>query len=126
MFLCNTAAERELLARGGLNAHLLNKNFTVADAIFRPLADTQIEFDALDNARLDPRKRHAQYSGREAQEWPTWLLCRPVANRVLYLAFLAQRSGFVTPRVMLCRGVGSQFGLQTSHQPTATSGLEAD
>lgn len=62
MFHC-TAVERELLARGGLNAHLLNKNFTVADAIFQPLADTQVEFDVVYNARLDPRKRH---SGREA------------------------------------------------------------
>ena len=87
MFLCNTAAERELLARGGLNAHLLNKNFTVADAIFRPLADTQVEFDALYNARLDPRKACAIFRPRGARV-PTWLLCRPVANRVLYLAFL--------------------------------------
>ena len=65
VFLCNTAAEQELLARGGLNAHLLNKNFTVADAIFRPLDDTQVEFDAVYNARLDPRKRHELASAVE-------------------------------------------------------------
>ena len=59
MFLCNTAAEAELLARGGLNAILLNKNFTVSDEIFRPLADRVVEFDAIYNARFDPQKRHA-------------------------------------------------------------------
>ena len=37
VFLCNTAAERDLLVGGGLNAHLLNKNFLVSDTIFRPL-----------------------------------------------------------------------------------------
>ena len=65
VFLCNTAAERELLARGGLNAHLLNKNFTVADAVFRPLADVPVEFDAVYNARFDPRKRHQLASAVE-------------------------------------------------------------
>lgn len=58
VFLCNTAAERELLAASGLNAYLLNKNFMVSDTVFRPLADAQIEFDAVYNARFDPRKRH--------------------------------------------------------------------
>ncbi len=59
VFMCNTAAEAEHLRRGGLTAHLLNKNFTVSDTIFRPLPDAKIEFDAIYNARLDPRKRHA-------------------------------------------------------------------
>lgn len=58
VFLCNTAAERDVLTKAGLTAHLLNKNFTVSDSIFRPLPDAQIEFDAVYNARFDPRKRH--------------------------------------------------------------------
>jgi glycosyltransferase involved in cell wall biosynthesis len=58
VFLCNTAAEREILAAGGLTAHLLNKSFIVSDTIFRPAANAQIEFDAVYNARFDPLKRH--------------------------------------------------------------------
>jgi glycosyltransferase involved in cell wall biosynthesis len=58
VFLCNSAAETEALASGGLNAQLLNKNFTVSDTVFRPLAEAQVEFDAVYNARFDPRKRH--------------------------------------------------------------------
>ena len=65
VFLCNTAAEKERLARAGLNAHLLNKNFMVGDAIFRPLDDVPVEFDAVYNARLDPRKRHELASAIE-------------------------------------------------------------
>jgi hypothetical protein len=37
VFLCNSAAETEALASGGLNAQLLNKNFTVSDTVFRRL-----------------------------------------------------------------------------------------
>jgi glycosyltransferase involved in cell wall biosynthesis len=58
LFICNTGAERDLLARSGLDAHLLNKNLTVSDTVFRPLPDAQVEFDAIYNARFDPRKRH--------------------------------------------------------------------
>ena len=65
VFLCNTAAEKERLARGGLNARLLNKNFMVANAIFRPLHDAPVEFDAVYNARFDPRKRHELASAIE-------------------------------------------------------------
>ena len=78
VFLCNTAAEKELLARAGLNAHLLNKNFTVGEAIFRPLADVPVEFDAVYNARLDPRKRHELASAIE---------------RVAYLAYPCPSAG---------------------------------
>ena len=55
-----------------------NKNFTVADAIFRPPDDTQVEFDAIYNARLDPRKRHALASAIE---------------RVAYLAYSYRSTG---------------------------------
>ena len=65
VFLCNTAAEKERLARGGLNARLLNKNFMVANAIFRPLHDAPVEFDAVYNAQFDPRKRHELASAIE-------------------------------------------------------------
>ena len=58
VFLCNTAGERDRLQAAGLEAHLLNKNFTVSDRIFRPLTNAKIEFDAVYNARFDPRKRH--------------------------------------------------------------------
>ena len=58
VFICNTGAERDLLARSGLDAHLLNKNFTVSETVFRPLPDARVEFDAIYNARFDPRKRH--------------------------------------------------------------------
>jgi uncharacterized protein (TIGR01627 family) len=58
LFICNTGAERDVLARSGLDAHLLNKNLMVSDAVFRPLPDAQVEFDAVYNARFDPRKRH--------------------------------------------------------------------
>jgi len=58
VFICNTGAERELLARSGLDAHLLNKNFTVSETVFRPLPDARIEFDAIYNARFDRSKRH--------------------------------------------------------------------
>ena len=59
VFMGNTAAETEFLTRCGLTAHLLSKNFTVSDAIFRPLPDAVIEFDAVYNARPDAKKRHA-------------------------------------------------------------------
>ena len=58
VFLCNSAGERDRLQAAGLEAHLLNKNFTVSDRIFRPLPNAKIEFDAVYNARFDPRKRH--------------------------------------------------------------------
>ena len=58
VFLCNTAGERDRLLNGELEAHLLNKNFTVSDRIFRPLPNAQVEFDAVYNARFDPWKRH--------------------------------------------------------------------
>ena len=58
VFLCNTAGERDRLLDGGLKGHLLNKNFTVSDRIFRPLPNSRVEFDAVYNARFDPRKRH--------------------------------------------------------------------
>ncbi|MGE0846589.1 MAG: glycosyltransferase [Flavobacteriaceae bacterium] len=58
VFICNTAGERDRLLAGGLDARLLNKNFTVSDAIFRPLPEASAEFDAVFNARFDPRKRH--------------------------------------------------------------------
>ena len=57
-FLCNTAAEKEILSRGGLTAHLLNKNFMVADSIFRPLSQEQIQFDAVYYASFVPDCRH--------------------------------------------------------------------
>ena len=58
IFLCNSAAEKDALAQGGLSAYLLNKNFSVSEAIFRPLPDMQLEFDAVYTARFVPEKRH--------------------------------------------------------------------
>jgi hypothetical protein len=57
-FICNTAHEAELLQKQGLPAEFLNKNFTVSDAIFRPLPEIEVEFDAIYNARLVSEKRH--------------------------------------------------------------------
>ena len=58
VFLCNTAAERDVLATAGLVGHFLNKNFTVSETTFRPLNGIEVEFDAIYNARFDPMKRH--------------------------------------------------------------------
>lgn len=57
-FICNTAAEAELLRGVGIPALFLNKNFTVSDQMFRPLASAKVEFDAVYVARLVPEKRH--------------------------------------------------------------------
>lgn len=57
-FICNTAAEAELLRGVGIPALFLNKNFTVSDQMFRPLASATVEFDAVYVARLVPEKRH--------------------------------------------------------------------
>ena len=58
VFLCNTAAERDVLATAGLVAHFLNKNFAVSETTFRPLNGIEVEFDAIYNARFDLMKRH--------------------------------------------------------------------
>ncbi len=58
VFLCNTAAERDILERAGLDAHLLNKNFVVSDKRFHPLPGVQVDFDAVYNAKFNPFKRH--------------------------------------------------------------------
>jgi len=47
VFLCNTAAERDVLATAGLTAHFLNKNFTVSETTFRPLTGIEVEYDAI-------------------------------------------------------------------------------
>jgi uncharacterized protein (TIGR01627 family) len=57
-FICNTALEAELLKSSGRSATYLNKNFTVSDRIFRPLSHSNVEFDAIYNARFLPEKRH--------------------------------------------------------------------
>lgn len=73
VFPCNTAAEQHVLSSAGLEAHFLNKNFTVSETIFRPLPGVEVEFDAIYNARIDPDKRHEL-----AQEIP----------RVAYLSYV--------------------------------------
>jgi uncharacterized protein (TIGR01627 family) len=78
VFLCNTAGERDRLLSAGLNAHLLNKNFTVSEQIFRPLPDALVKFDAVYNARFDPRKHHELAS------------CIP---RVAYISFATGLTG---------------------------------
>jgi uncharacterized protein (TIGR01627 family) len=58
LFICNTQREADLVSLAGQPAVFLNKNFTVSETIFRPLADTPVEFDAIYNARFIPIKRH--------------------------------------------------------------------
>ena len=50
-FICNTEREVDLLKLAGQPAILLNNNFTVSDAIFRPLPGVTVEFDAIYKAR---------------------------------------------------------------------------
>jgi len=57
-FICNTQRETDLLQAQGLPAEFLNKNFTVSDTVFHPVADAAIEFDAIYNARFVADKRH--------------------------------------------------------------------
>lgn len=57
-FICNARAEEELLRGVGIPAMFLNKNFTVSDQIFHPLANASPEFDAVYVARLVAEKRH--------------------------------------------------------------------
>jgi glycosyltransferase involved in cell wall biosynthesis len=56
--MANTQREADLLAAEGLPSVFLNKNFTVPEKIFRPLPDSEPEFDAIYNARFVPEKRH--------------------------------------------------------------------
>ena len=58
LFMCNTQREADLVSLAGQPAVFLNKNFTVSETIFRPLADAVVEFDAIYNARFVPSKRH--------------------------------------------------------------------
>jgi len=55
---CNTTRESEIMEGAGLQAHLINKNTTVSEKIFRPLQSETIEFDAVYNARFHRVKRH--------------------------------------------------------------------
>lgn len=57
-YICNTNGETELLNRFGLPAVFLNHKFTVSDRIFRPVPGTEVEFDAIYNARFVAEKRH--------------------------------------------------------------------
>lgn len=58
LFLCNTQREADVVSLAGQPAVFLNKNITVSETIFRPLADATVEFDAIYNARFVPGKRH--------------------------------------------------------------------
>ena len=71
--LANSQREADLLRGYGQPAICLNKNFTVSEAIFRPLPDATVEFDAIYNARFVPEKRHELAAG---------------IGRVAYLAYI--------------------------------------
>jgi uncharacterized protein (TIGR01627 family) len=58
IFMCSTQREADLLAAEGLPSVFLNKNFTVSEKIFHPIADAKPEFDAIYIARFVPEKRH--------------------------------------------------------------------
>lgn len=59
VFLCNTAAETELLRAAGEVAFQINQNIFVAEGTFRPLSPPRpLLYDAVYNARLAPVKRH--------------------------------------------------------------------
>jgi glycosyltransferase involved in cell wall biosynthesis len=58
IYLCSAAEESDRLAAGGLECQLLNTNCLISEHIFRPLADSPMDFDAIYNARFDARKRH--------------------------------------------------------------------
>jgi glycosyltransferase involved in cell wall biosynthesis len=89
VFLCNTGAERDLLAAAGLEAHLLNHNVFVSESVFRPLPDVRVAFDAIYNARLDPAKRHELASAIE---------------RVAYLSYQCPSAGpFAAQRKLMSR-----------------------
>jgi glycosyltransferase involved in cell wall biosynthesis len=90
LFICNTAMEKDLLARSGLDAHLLNKNLTVSEAVFRPLPDAQVEFDAIYNARFDPAKRHELAAAIE---------------RAAYVGYLDPSMGSCEEQVELANGL---------------------
>jgi hypothetical protein len=55
---CNTTRETELVNEFGVESVFLNHNFSVSESIFRPLAQTEIVFDAVYNARFHRLKRH--------------------------------------------------------------------
>lgn len=58
LFVCNTLRETQLLEERGVPAIFLNKNIMVSDRIFRPIPGSQVEFDAVYNARFIGWKRH--------------------------------------------------------------------
>ncbi len=58
IFLCNTEEEARLIRQVGGQAVFSNHNLMVSEEIFCPLVDTAVEFDAVYNARVDPKKRH--------------------------------------------------------------------
>jgi glycosyltransferase involved in cell wall biosynthesis len=58
LFLCNSPNEVALLQRFGEAAILHNKTSATSEAIFRPLPDVAVEFDAIYNAQIAPFKRH--------------------------------------------------------------------
>jgi uncharacterized protein (TIGR01627 family) len=58
LFLGNTQTEADLLSSRGQPAVFLNKNIMVSEKVFRPLAEAQVEFDAVYNGRFVKEKRH--------------------------------------------------------------------
>ena len=58
LFICNTPGETRLLEERGVPAMFLNKNIMVSERIFRPIPESQVEFDAVYTARFVRSKRH--------------------------------------------------------------------
>lgn len=58
LVLCNTEAERALLAAEGVRSAHCNHNMLVDERVFDVMPGRAVEFDAVYNARLEPYKRH--------------------------------------------------------------------
>ncbi len=58
IFMCNSEEEAALLHEFGEAAFYHNKTTNTSEALFRPLANVEREFDAIYNAQLAPWKRH--------------------------------------------------------------------
>ncbi len=103
-FLTNTQREADLLSEFGQPAICLNKNFTVSDAIFRPLPEATIEFDAIYNARFVPEKRHELAARIGSVAYLAYIEATaldPEAQKALLAATLAQnpRHALINPVV---------------------------
>jgi glycosyltransferase involved in cell wall biosynthesis len=71
-YICNTAAEADLLASFGQPALFLNHKFTVSEQVFHPIEPAPVVFDAIYNARFVAGKRHELAAGIDRVAYVTY------------------------------------------------------